>query len=328
MKKLILMSFVSLLTFQTISAQTNKEKKEIEEEKIILKDDQKGQRQQMTIEIQDGDVFIDGKKVEGDTKGDGPRIVQKKIIINGKDVTNDPEFQEFSFPFGGMDAASSNKPMLGVNTKPSSNNDGASIESVVPGSAAEKFGLKAGDVITKVGTQNIYTPKDLVDAIATYKAGDKVNITFERGSEFITKNVELSERKNSMTMNGTFPLDPEDFMKGFGKMFDNDNMTFKSFGSPSNSSSPKIGVSVEDRADGEGVLVNEVTTQSAASKAGIKQGDVITRFGSNAISNVDELMEAISGNQSKSKVDVEVKRNGQSKQLQLELPKNLKKREL
>jgi S1-C subfamily serine protease len=43
---------------------------------------------------------------------------------------------------------------------------------------------------------------------------------------------------------------------------------------------------------------------------------------------VDELMEAISGNQSKSKVDVEVKRNGQSKQLQLELPKNLKKREL
>jgi S1-C subfamily serine protease len=131
-----------------------------------------------------------------------------------------------------------------------------------------------------------------------------------------------------MTMNGTFPLDPEDFMKGFGKMFDNDNMTFKSFGSPSNSSSPKIGVSVEDRADGEGVLVNEVTTQSAASKAGIKQGDVITRFGSNAISNVDELMEAISGNQSKSKVDVEVKRNGQSKQLQLELPKNLKKREL
>jgi serine protease Do len=328
MKKIILVTFASLIAFQTLSAQTKKEKKEIEEEVIILKDSKKGNSQNMTIEIQDGDVYIDGKKVEGDTKGDGPRVFKKKIIIDGKDVTDDPEFQDFSFPFQGMDMESNDKPMLGVNTKPSKNNDGAEIENVVPGSAAEKFGLKAGDIITKVDEKTILTPKDLVDAIAGYKAGDNVNITFERGNQFLTKNVQLSERKNSMTFNGTMPLDQEEFFRGFGRMFDQGDSPFNSFSSPNNSASPKIGVSVEDRADGDGVMVNEVTEQSAAAKAGIKQGDVITQFGSKSIGNVDELMQAIGENQSKSKVDIEVNRNGQQKNMQLEMPKNLKKRNL
>ncbi len=325
MKKIILMSLASLLTIQTISAQTKKEKKIIEEEKIVPKN---GNTQQMTIEIQDDDVYIDGKKVDGHSKGDGPQVFKKQIIINGKDVTDDPAYQDFSFPFHGMDMESNNKPMLGVNTKPSKNNDGAEIENVVPGSAAEKFGLKAGDIITKVDDKNILTPKDLVDAISTHQAGDKVNITFERDNEFLTKNVQLSERKNNMTYNGTMPLDQEEFLNGFGRLFEHGESPFNSLGTPSNSSSPKIGVSVEDRADADGVMINEVTEQSAASKAGILNGDVITQFGSKSISNVDELMQAIIENQSKSKVEVEIKRNGKLKNIQLDMPKILKKRNL
>jgi serine protease Do len=129
-------------------------------------------------------------------------------------------------------------------------------------------------------------------------------------------------------MNGMMPLDQEEFFIGFGKMFDQGDRPYSMLGTPTNSSSPKIGVSVEDRADGDGVMVNEVTDQSAAAKAGIKQGDVITQFGSKSIGNVDELMQAIGENQSKSKVDIEVKRNGQQKNMQLEMPKNLKKRNL
>lgn len=309
-------------------AQSKKEKKEIQEERIIVQGkDGKGD---MTIEIKDGEVFIDGKKVEGDAKSkDGKtNIFQKKIIINGKDVSDDPEYQDFAFPFSGMDMQSDNRPMLGVNTKPSKNNDGAEIESVVPGSPAEKFGLKAGDVITKVGSQNIYTPKDLVDAIGEYKAGEKIDITFERGSEFLTKNVELSERNQSMTFRGMMPFGDEDIFRNFGRMMQ--PYSGEEWGGmrPSMSSAPKVGLSVEDRADGDGVYINEVAPESAAQKAGIQKGDVLTQFGSASITNVDELMDAISKNQGKSEVELRIKRNGTEKNMKMLMPKNLKKRDL
>lgn len=331
MKSIVLFSCTfALAAFGStqLLAQNKKEKKEIREERIVVEGkDGKGD---MTIEIKDGDVFIDGKKVEGDGKSqDGKaNVIKKKIIINGKDVTDDPEYQDFGFPFSGMDMQTDNRPMLGVNTKPSKNNDGAEIESVVPGSPAEKFGLKAGDVITKVGSKNIYTPKDLVDAIGDYKPGEKIDITFERGAEFLTKNVELSERNDAMTFRGMMPFGDEDIFRNFGRMLQ--PYSVDEFGSmrPGMSSSPKIGLSVEDRADGDGVFINEVTAESAAQKAGIQKGDVLTQFGTSTISNVDELMEAISKSQGKSDVEVRIKRNGNEKNLKLAMPKNLKKRDL
>lgn len=309
-------------------AQTAKEKRTIQEEKIIVKG--KDGKADMTIEIKDGDVFIDGKKVEGGKDEKGDALIRKKIIINGKDVSDDPAYQDFGLPFQGMDAQSANRPLLGVNTKPTERNDGAEIENVVPGSPADQFGLKAGDVITRLGDKNIYSPNDLVDAVAAHKPGDKVDITFERGAEFMTKNVQLSERKDAMTFKGTMPLDQEEFFRGFGRLFDpmQGGEWSGELSRPSASSSPKIGVSVEDRADGEGVLVNEVSEASAAQKAGIQRGDVITRFGSNEIGNVDDLMRSIRSQQQKTSVDVEVKRNGQVKKLSLSMPKNLKKRDL
>jgi len=85
---------------------------------------------------------------------------------------------------------------------------------------------------------------------------------------------------------------------------------------------------VEDRADEQGVLVQEVSPNSAAQKAGIEINDVITTFNANNIANVDELLEAITQAKNKEKVKVELKRNGVKKQVELTMPKNLKKRDL
>lgn len=297
-------------------------------EKIVVPG--KDGKSNMTIEIKDGEVFIDGKKVENDAQlGDGNAShFQKKIIVNGKDVSDDPAYQDFAFPFSDMDMQSSDKPMLGVNTKPTKNNDGAEIESVVPGSPAEKFGLKAGDIITQVGGNNIYTPKELVDAISKFKPKEKVDITFERGKEFITKNVELSERNNAITYRGTMPMENEDFFNSLEKMMQPFNERSFNNRYPNSDSSPKVGLSVEDRADGEGVLITEVKPESAAQRAGLQMGDVITYFGTSEINNVDSLVDAIAQNQSKTDVNVKVKRNGNEKVIKLTIPKNLKKRDL
>lgn len=75
---------------------------------------------------------------------------------------------------------------------------GVYIKSVVEGSAAEKAGLKAGDVITKLDGSSVANETELVEALNYYKAGEMVNIvakTRESGYEEQTFSVTLGHRK-------------------------------------------------------------------------------------------------------------------------------------
>ena len=332
MKKLLFLSIAFAVSSTALFAQSNS-KKEKKQEEIIIEDN--GSKNGTTIEIKNGEIFVDGKKVgeDQDAKDKNVKIYkQKRVFINGKEVpVDDNENGElFNFSPDGMDNNGDNKPMLGVTTKPSKNNDGAEVEMVSPNSPAQKLGLQPGDVITRINDKNILNPKDLVDAIGTFKPGDMIDVTFDRDNKLMTKNVKLSERNDMTTMRRMMPFGDENMMGGFEDLFKQFNMNNNGFSSPlpSKAPAPKIGVSVEDRADGEGVWINDVTENSAASKAGIKKEDVITMFGSSSISNVDELLDAISNNQNKSKVPVEIKRNGAIKKLEIEIPKVLKKKEL
>ncbi|MEU0880789.1 trypsin-like peptidase domain-containing protein [Lentzea sp. NPDC005914] len=65
--------------------------------------------------------------------------------------------------------------VLGV--KVESTDEGAKISEITPGGAAEKAGLKAGDVITKFGDRRIDESDTLVAAVRSKAPGDKVTIT-------------------------------------------------------------------------------------------------------------------------------------------------------
>ncbi len=65
--------------------------------------------------------------------------------------------------------------VLGV--KVESTEEGAKITEITPGGAAEKAGLKAGDVITKFGDRRIDQSDTLVAAVRSKAPGDKVTIT-------------------------------------------------------------------------------------------------------------------------------------------------------
>ena len=58
--------------------------------------------------------------------------------------------------------------------------DGALISSVTPGSAAEKFELKAGDVITRIDGQPVRTGADVSTRIGALAPGKKVQLTVWR----------------------------------------------------------------------------------------------------------------------------------------------------
>jgi serine protease Do len=69
---------------------------------------------------------------------------------------------------------------------------GVLIRSVLKGSAAEKAGLKAGDVITKVDSTQISSPRDISSALrpAASKNSAAVTLTRERREMIINVNIE------------------------------------------------------------------------------------------------------------------------------------------
>ncbi|MFI1796039.1 S1C family serine protease [Streptomyces sp. NPDC020379] len=70
---------------------------------------------------------------------------------------------------------------------------GVAIVSVTRGGAADKAGLKAGDIITRVGKSPITTMQSLTEALAALKPGDRADVTYDRDGSEHTANVTLGE---------------------------------------------------------------------------------------------------------------------------------------
>jgi putative serine protease PepD len=68
---------------------------------------------------------------------------------------------------------------------------GARIRSVSPGSPAEKAGLQAGDIVTKVGDRRITDADTLIVAIRSYDPGTAVTVTLTRDGSTQTLKVTL-----------------------------------------------------------------------------------------------------------------------------------------
>lgn len=78
-------------------------------------------------------------------------------------------------------------PVIGVSVEMNYRGEGALIAktgvAIVKGGAAEKAGLRAGDIITEFGGRAIGSAEELIVAIRAQNVGDKVEIIYKRGSE-------------------------------------------------------------------------------------------------------------------------------------------------
>jgi len=70
---------------------------------------------------------------------------------------------------------------------------GALITSVTSGSPANKAGLRAGDIITKVDNEDIGTSAELISAIRSHQIGDQIEIVYYRGNVQQVANATLEE---------------------------------------------------------------------------------------------------------------------------------------
>ena len=80
---------------------------------------------------------------------------------------------------------------LGVQTRDIKSRDGIRILSVIPQAAAEKAGLKAKDILLRVGDREISNLADLRAELELLYAGDKLEVVIERKGKEQTLEVEL-----------------------------------------------------------------------------------------------------------------------------------------
>lgn len=72
-------------------------------------------------------------------------------------------------------------------------NSGLLIWEVIEDSPAEEAGLKAGDVITKIGDEQVTDPEELIEALDDYEEGDVVTVEYVRKGKTEKLEVELED---------------------------------------------------------------------------------------------------------------------------------------
>jgi serine protease Do len=146
------------------------------------------------------------------------------------------------------------------------NRHGALIPQVEAGSAADKAGIQAGDVIVRIDEHQIKQAHDLPIRVANHKPGDRVK-------------VEIIRDGKSMVIPVVVEAMPDDVAQGNRKQGNRQKATH---GLSLKKLTPEIAESLRTRAK-QGIVVQQIMRGSPAFRAGIKPGDVIVKVNGRAV---------------------------------------------
>lgn len=319
-----LLLLLNLPAFAQDDKEKDKDKDKLKQyDEIIIrkKTDKDGK---VTVEIKDGEVTVNGKPLE-DFEDEHLSVRKRKsgaIVGNGyaSPFRNNSGGWNFnndhleSFGFGDSKTA-----FLGVAT--GEGKEGAEIKEVTKGSAAEKAGLKKGDVITKVGDKAVFSQDDVSAEIRKHKPEDKVTITYKRDGKENKATATLGKRPGGpLAFSNPNIIAPniESFRNFDFKLDDGDGPRVFLH------NRPRLGIKAQDTEDGKGVKVLEVDDESIAEKSGVKENDIITEFDGKPVNSADELAAAARDARDKASVTVKLNRGGKTQTLELKTPKKLK----
>lgn len=138
-------------------------------------------------------------------------------------------------------------------------NQGGFVEQVVPDSAADEAGIRAGDVITKINGKMIKTFNELRGKIGSIGAGKTVQITVIRKDG--------KEKEYDVTLKKSEAANVE--AASLHAMLE--------------------GADLENNAQGNGIVVDNVEEESPAALVGLRKGDIINGINRQRINNIGEL---------------------------------------
>jgi serine protease Do len=335
MKKYLSLCWLIALCFSANTgwAQSDKKTKQGSSkgaEQIIIKN-KDGKDTKLTIEVKGGEVLVNGKPL-AEFKDDQITIRKGTDLLF--ELRTDPLTMTFprSNSRGGNSYFNEVYPrlngkleelralngelgddnaFLGVVTE--KHDDGARITEVMEKTAAEKAGLKDGDIITKINDKIIDDPNDLSKVLNTYKPEEKITISYKRNGKDEKMTLALGKRKSIRAFGN---------ISGFGER-PNYNFSFSDW-----NHSHKLGIKAQETDEGKGVKVLEVDEDCPAAKAGLKEGDIITELDGEAINDVDVLVEKAMKGIKKGSFGVKYTRDGKSLDATIKIPKKLKTADL
>lgn len=341
MKKLLLIAAVLGLTTWSYNASAQDEKGEKgqkgdkdkkESQEIIIR--KKGDKDtKIVVEISGDKVTINGKPLS-EFKDDEITINRRNIIVRdgagrNRYTITPGDFDGFSGFWSGDDVES--RAFLGVTTE--AVDGGAKITDVSKESAAEKAGLKEGDIITRVGDKKVEGPESLYDVISDKKPKDDVTVYYKRDGKESSAKAVLGERKglgttaysfsgpDGLARSYTIPrlapgIQSIPKVEAWGDAYEGLNYSFPR--------QKKLGLRIQDTEEGNGVKVLSTDTDSPAEKAGLKKDDIVTEIAGKKVSNTDEAREQLMEAQEKSSYTIKAKRNGNEMSFEIKIPKKLK----
>lgn len=297
------------------------------EEVVIVKKGQKDAK--ITLEMNGDNILVNGKPLD-EFIADGVTIkvydLEKTLHRQAEHLHNLSATMNKRFSNWNDSLTKGKNAFLGITTNIA--DKGVKIANVETGSAAEKAGLKVGDIIQSINGKSITDPDNLVKAIHGFKPKDDIQITYDRNgkikntqatlgeTENVFRNFSFSNRNN---INGLF--DPKLFSETFTQN-SNDGYNFMF------NSNHKLGLKIEDLDEGEGVKVTNVEDNSAAEKAGIKNEDIITQVEGNKVMDVNDMRQKLRDTRSKTSYSIKGNRNGTEMTFNIKIPKNKNKADL
>jgi serine protease Do len=212
---------------------------------------------------------------------------------------------------------------------------GVVLGTIVPDSPAAKAGLKEKDVVTEINGQRVEGAAQFRRMIHEIPAGRTAQLTVWRDGRSQMVSVTLGkaeERRQSFKVIRPAPGAPGTFTFHMPEIPEIPPMEWN--GTFLLGGQPRLGVDAEDLSgqlgtyfgapDGEGILVREVYTGSAAEKAGLKAGDVITSVNGERVRTVGDLRAKLAAkreaNDKEQTVKLGVLRNKSEVSLTVELP--------
>jgi serine protease Do len=180
---------------------------------------------------------------------------------------------------------------------------GVEIDEVEPDSAAAKAGLKAGDVITAFDGERVRSARQFARLIRETAPGRTVKATISRNDRQQDVEITMAEGRDSAVIFDGDRL-RERLTDRFGDLDRLRDLPFNfnfDFDFPGMTSSGRLGVTVNELTDQlasyfgakTGLLVTSVADGSAAARAGIKAGDVITSINGQQVTSREDLLNSM-----------------------------------
>jgi serine protease Do len=278
-------------------------------------------------------IQIDGDRISQDVER---ALEQAGGALAEVEALSDPEIQQITL-FDGEEGPS----WLGVETHEVTAENakelklpaerGVVVAGVTKDSPAARAGLKENDVIVEVNGQRVEGSAQFRRMIHEIPAGRAAQLTVWREGRAQTLSATLgkTEEHHNTRMGAT----PGNFAFRMPEVMEMPDMPSIDLGGEMGvlaGGRPRLGIDAEDiggqlgsffgAPDGEGILVRSVNSGSAAEKAGLKAGDVITSFNGERVRSLGDLRQKLAAQSEGKTAKIGVLRNKSEVTLSVELP--------